>query len=131
MKRFLRRLAPILAALALVFLAMPLLAQATGVPVPAPVETNKLGAILASALGIFAMIEGLKNLPFISGVFTKIPSLAVWLNAAGSLISAFIVCNGPGGFDIQCALTAVGTFIGAAGIHNIKTSLSAAPTPGK
>ena len=78
---------------------------------------DKLKNILITAAGIFVGIEGLKNLPFLSVLFVKYPTISIWINAAASLTVALVDCTNSGSFNLPCALTAIGTFLGAAGIH--------------
>lgn len=136
----------ILFVLILCLFAIPALAQVDPgpTPVPTPVADPAPGLFsifigpsvlkwLTTSAMVFLLVEALKNVPFFADFFVKFPKLSVWVNAALALTAALGACIGLGGHVegfgfIQCALTAIGTFLGAAGLHYVKFSLSPAKT---
>jgi hypothetical protein len=83
--------------------------------------------ILAIATGIFVAIQGLKNIPFIAPLFVKYPAVAVILNAAGAFAASLTTCIS-GKVDFMCVITAIGVFVGAAGLHSVATVIGGSTT---
>ena len=79
-------------------------------------NTAQILTILGTAAGIFAAIQGLKNI--FPSLFDKVPNLGRWLAALGALVTGLIPCFSGGGIDLHCVLTAVLTFLGAVGIYH-------------
>lgn len=141
-----------LLALVLAAFLVPCLAGAqpmTPTPVVTPVPPADPGAgwfnvfigpsvvrYVGIAFSIFLFIAGLKNLPGLADLFAVYPKLSVITNGLVSLAAGVGVCFGTGGrmegFGLMnCLFSAVGLFIGAAGWHFVKFSLSPkSPTPG-
>lgn len=87
--------------------------------------------ILLLGTTIFTVIEGLKNVPVFADLFVKWPMLAVVLNAVLSLLVTLGTCFAMGQLSndfITCVLTALGVFLGAAGIHLVKVNIASRTT---
>jgi hypothetical protein len=114
-----------------------ILAQiATATPPTAPVAPDLFAYakhVLLLGGTVFAVIAGLKNIPFFSELFDKYKILAVVVNGVLSLLGALVTCmNGPiDATFFTCALTALGTFLAAAGIHLVKSDLTPAGKEGQ
>lgn len=86
---------------------------------------------LEIGLGIFAFIQGLKNIPFFADFFVAWPKLAVWVNALMALFAGLITCIIMQVHDqafFICIATTIGVFLAAAGIHMTVNKLSPDPS---
>lgn len=88
---------------------------------------------LAISLAVMVFIAGLKNIPAIADIFVRWPQAAVIVNALVALLTQLAICTGVGGQHVEgfgflnCTLGAIGLFVGAAGWHFVKKSLSPPP----
>jgi len=81
-----------------------------------PFDTTAILKILGYAAGIFAFIQGLKNI--FPSLFDKIPNLGRWVAALAALAASLVPCLSGGGIDFGCLANAVLTFLAAVGIYH-------------
>jgi len=79
-------------------------------------DTSNILRILGIAAGIFATIQGLKNI--LPSLFDKVPNLGRWIAALAALATGLVPCFANNGVDLNCVLTAVMTFLAAVGIYH-------------
>jgi uncharacterized membrane protein required for colicin V production len=89
-------------------------------------DTSGILKILGMAAGIFAAIQGLKNI--FPALFDKIPNLGRWIAALAALAAALVPCL-TGGIDLNCILAAVLTFLSAVGIYHSVSQAGGAVNP--
>lgn len=80
---------------------------------------NSAGILKALGIGagIFAFVQGLKNL--VPSLFDKVPNLARWIAGLTALAAALVPCFLSGaGADLNCIADAILAFLTAVGLYH-------------